>query len=459
MNKERKVKYLLCISLGCFLPYLGFCEVNTSTVQFKTNKSSLNKTSILSGDAGLLLSDFVDDVGEVKGNKHLGKFGLKYQSVTDTEVYKGFELVSQVNDEEVLQYSVKEALIDFRFSSSRFAMGRTSLDWSHIDKIWGLGKINNRVNFDYFEPGQEGLVGFFYDKKHSNGIDYSLFGSFIYIPEMSQGMIIDKDQGTIECRTPWCDAPSSSAEIEGRNVPIYYDVNYPDVADVVTKYSFGAKLGFEYKRLYLNGFYIRKPENQLSVTAEISAEADLSMINVEATPQFYNHDVKGANVEYRFSDIFKAYGSSISIIPDKYPDGDEPFIQYTGIKPKKKQEDYLSGGLSFNDGEIKADFGYIARVSEFDTENDILVNYPRWNQAIHLAASKKITRKIFMAIDYKYDMLTEDRLTMFKTSYSFEPNVLASFGVKMIGTDSSKESYWSKFENNDSVYSSIKYLF
>ena len=108
---------------------------------------------------------------------------------------------------------------------------------------------------------------------------------------------------------------------------------------------------------------------------------------------------------------------------------------------------------------LRSHLGYIARVSEFDTENDILVNYPRWNQAVHFSASKDFSRKIFVHLDYKYDMLTEDRLTMFRTSYSFGPSVVASFGVNVIGTNQSEESYWTKFENNDSVYSSLKYSF
>ena len=155
----------------------------------------------------------------------------------------------------------------------------------------------------------------------------------------------------------------------------------------------------------------------------------------------------------------KLYASAISIVPEKIPDSDIPYIEYTSIKPRKLQEDYLSGGAIYDNGSFKTHLGYIARVSEYDRENDVLAGYPRWNQAGHIALDFSLTRKIGVMLDYKYDILTEDRLTMFKTSYRFGPNVVAAMGVNIIGTNPDEESFWSQYENNDSVYSSFKYTF
>ena len=147
------------------------------------------------------------------------------------------------------------------------------------------------------------------------------------------------------------------------------------------------------------------------------------------------------------------------IIPNKYPDNNEPLIEYTGIKPKKKSEEYISVGAYYQNTDWSAHAGYIARISEFDTESDILVDYPRWNQAVNLSIKKKFSRKIQVALDIKYDMITEDRLTTFKTDYFLDRNIVAAFGVNVIGTNKNKESFWAKYENNDSVYSSLKYIF
>jgi len=432
------------------------------------NDKKTKKDSALTGDFGIRANQMIEDVGEVVGNQHFGDLNLKYQSFNSDNVYKGFQFSARVNDQEQMMYSIQEAMVEWRYTDSRLAMGRSTLDWSHADKIWGLGKINNRVNFDYFEPGQEGLVGFFYDKQFKNGFNISAFGSFVYVPEMNPAMQVN-DDGTIDCKNPWCTQPNRTAPIEGKDIPIYYNVNYPEISEAVLRQSIGLKLGQRLKviesknfnmNLTANAYYIRKPENNVSIAAEIKYETDNNRIFVDATPQFYYHDVKGGNIELEIKEWnTKLYASAISTVPEKSPDGDIPYIEYTPIKPRKLQEDYLSGGVIYDNGSFKSHIGYIARVSEYDRENDILAQYPRWNQAGHIALDFNLTRKIGVSLDYKYDMLTEDRLTMFNTSYRFGPNVIAAVGVNIIGTNPDEESFWSQYENNDSVYSSFKYTF
>ncbi len=476
-NLFKSLSYFLCLSTlsttwaqSSDSSISSLSSDNKILSKFKNNKIVTDlkkkldyesKESSFDGSVDFRHNQVLNDVGEVPGNAYYGSLDLRYNSLTDTGVYKSLDIRTRMNDEEILQYSLKEVLYELRYSQSRLAFGRTNLEWSDIDDQWSLGKINNRINFDYFEIEKEGLIGVFYDEKFSNGLELGLFTSGLYVPEMSQGMVIDQDKGTITCRTPWCNAPAASAEIDGKTIPIYYRVNYPDVSDVVTKTSFGAKLGASYfdELLRFNLYYIRKPENEMSVTAEISTPADLSVINVEATPQFYYHDVRGGNIELNLDEHLQLYSSYVSSSPRQYPDGDEPFIEYTGIKPKKKKEEYIGGGAKYLNGDFKSHLGYIARVSEFDTENDILVNYPRWNQAINISLSKGITRKVSLALDVKYDMLTEDRLTVFKTNYRFSKKLYTTFGVNVIGTNPNKESFWSQYENNDAAYTSLKYLF
>ncbi len=157
--------------------------------------------------------------------------------------------------------------------------------------------------------------------------------------------------------------------------------------------------------------------------------------------------------------IGRAYVGALSITPNTYPDGFDPKIVYTGLKPKKKKEDYIGWGTFYTGERLKGALHYVARVSEYNLDNDTLVEYPRWNQAWNISLSSLITRKINVAFDYKYDMLTEDRLTMFSASYIVSPYMLASAGVNMIGTKGDGKSYWSDFTNNDSVYGSLKVKF
>jgi hypothetical protein len=433
----------------------------TSFISKKEPAKKVNPDSLLTGDVSFTSNQWLEEVGEVVGNKHFGEFNLDYKSSVQNEMNKTFSFKSRVNDQEQLMFSIPEANIEYVFGNSRLVLGRTILDWGMLDGNWGLGKLNNRVNFDGFEPRQEGLTGIALNYfNRDTGFKVSVFGSVLYVPETNPGVKIDKENGTITCQNPWCKAPAPTADIgDGKIIPIRYDVEYPEISDVVFRYSIGARIGYDKGAYAIEAYQMVKPENQLSVTAEIAYDAQETKIFANITPQFYYHNVTGMDLKIRPTKYLTAYGSAYRVVPNKYPDGNEPYIQYTGLKPQKKMEEYAGTGLIFNNDKVSASVNYIARISDFDIENDPLVEYPRWNQAYHFNFSTRLTRKLSVAFDYKYDMLTEDRLTMYKANYELRPNVMVSLGANIIGTSDANRSYWSDFTNNDSFYTSFKYIF
>lgn len=415
----------------------------------------------------------VEDIGETTGNQYYGEFDIRYQSTNaaseNQSSYMAFDFAARLNNEDHLNFSLREAVWEKRFNNSRIALGRTTLDWSQVDEEWSLGHINNRVNFDFYEPGQEGLVGLFLDHKFKNGIKLSIFASMLYIPELNPGTTVDKDNGTVECNNPWCSAPPAEVNTDDGKFPVFYSVDVPDTFDTIVKYSVGANIGREFQlvkndnfdiSLDISAYALKKPENSPSISAEARYSVSESTAFVDVTPQFFYQDIVGSDMNLNFKNQgIKLYGSAISITPNGTPEGGRESIDYQGIIQRKIREDYLSAGAKYNKNNLKLQVGYIARVSEFDKKDDLLVSYPRWNQAIHLVAEKKLTRKFNVSLDYKYDTLTEDRITIFKTDYRFGSSVVAGLGVNIIGTNPDEESFWSKFENNDAVYSSLKYTF
>lgn len=429
-----------------------------STTWYNDNKSSF-KNSNLSGSFAFRSNQLVEDVGEVVGNQYYSDFELNYRNKTSDGVDKVFQAAARLNDEDQLMFSIPEAKVSYTFGANQLVFGRTILDWSELDHAWGFGKINNRKNFDGFEPGHEGLTGFTFNRHNDNGFKFSLFTSVIYVPEMNPGLKINKDDGTVECQNPWCKAPSAEAPIsDDVTVPIYYNVNYPEITDVVFRYSAGLRIGYDKDLLAIEAYGIRKPENQLSTTVEIKYEVDNSRVFADITPQVYYHDVVGGDLKIRPNDNFTIYGSVMGVYPSKYPDGDEPYIEYTGIKPEKKKEEYAGGGVAFHHDWISTGINYIARISKYDRENDLLAEYPRWNQAYHIYASTLLFSKLSLGIDFKYDMLTEDRLAMYNASYQASKDLKLALGVNVIGSGAG-DSYWSDFTNNDSVYGSLAYKF
>ncbi|MEX0799510.1 MAG: hypothetical protein WD025_08695 [Bacteriovoracaceae bacterium] len=430
------------------------------STDFDSKAFKKDKNSNLSGDFTMRNNQLVEEVGDVVGNQYWGDLNLEYSSGGGHDLIKKFSMSGRVNNEEQLLYSIPEAYLRYKWDESTLTFGRSVLEWGYLDALWGFGKINNRKNFDFYEPGLEGLTGIMYQREAS-GMSFSLFGSLVYVPEMNPGQNYDEDKGTVTCQNPWCRPQAQTAPIDEDNeVPIFYNIEYPEVTDVVFRYSAGAHLALDLGPVEIEAYGVRKPENQVSVMAEVYYENESQMAFVDVTPQIYYHDVLGANMKVKLADQITAYGGGMSVTPNTYPDGsDHEIIEYTGLKPKKKKEDYLGAGAFYENERLKGGIHYVARVSPYDLEDDLLVEYPRWNQAYNINISSLLTRKLSVAFDYKYDMLTEDRITMFSGSYNVSSNMMASAGVNMIGTSDDVDSFWSDFSNNDSVYASLKYQF
>lgn len=441
-----------------------------STYNFSNNSKSSSKSGNFSGSLSMQANQLIDDVGLTAGNQYYGDVELNYESV-DSDMEKVLKTSARSNSRGQLMYSLSEGYIHYKFENSDLKLGRAVLPWSEADKNWGLGKLNNRINFDYYEPGEEGLAGVSYLHRFNNGISVNAFLSPIYVPEMNPGQTIDKKNGKILCENPWCRKISDSAPIsDTKNTPIFYTVDYPEISDVIFRYTTGVNVAFENKSksFEVSAYVVRKPENQISVSAEISYDVDQDIIFADVTPQFYYHEVFGGDIKlkpgYIFSDEGSAlegltlYGTALSVRPEHYPDGKQQYIEYTGIKPEKKKEDYLGAGAIYEFGKHALKIGYIARTSSFDIENEILAEAPRWNQAFNIGFLTELSQKIGLNFDYKTDMLTEDRIVMFKASYKLSPSLIGAVGINTIGVKDPK-SFWADFENNDQAYASLKYVF
>ena len=426
-------------------------------------------TDTIHGHIGGMTNQINRDVGDVPGNRFNGDFNFSYYSSRADDLEQKFNFSALVNDQNLTMYSLQEAYVAknglFRpWDSSekigdRLSFGRQILPWSTVDSTWGLGKFNNRKNFDFFDPGQEGLLGLEYENRSSNGFSWKAFGSGLYVPETNPSLDINKSKKTITSRNPWAIAPASTAVVtDGQPAEtINYIVDYPQLSEVIFRYSVGVNAGWENKNWVADGFVMRKPENQLSTKVNIQIPAGPG-VNAYITPQFYYHDVYGGNLKYRNADL-EMYVSGIAVRPNTYPDGDKAATLATEIKTKKVREDYMSAGISKINDVYGVGFNYIARLSPFDRDRDSLAQDPRWNQAVNTFIMRNFTSQFRLSADFKYDMLTTDRLVMLRAGYKVNQDFLTSLGVNMIGTPASGKSFWSPYTNNDAFFASLRYTY
>ncbi|MBY0518036.1 MAG: hypothetical protein K2P81_14100 [Bacteriovoracaceae bacterium] len=410
------------------------------------------------GSVGALSNQLNENVGDVAGNRYNMDLNFEFHRNRSNELERKFTANALMNDANGTMYSVNEAYLSSKWGRSELKFGRSILDWSDIDAHWGFGKINNRQNFSGFTPGQEGLTGIVFSRRYSNGFRYHFFATPIYVPETNPSLDINKTDGTITSKNPWSKPPAASANISNRDIPIFYKVDYPSITDVVFKPSGGINLGWGNKHWDGGFYYLRKPENQVSTTVDISYNPGDDIINARIQPQFFYHDIYGGNLRWKNKDI-TVYASAVAIRPNDYPVGDPLVTQYTQIEVEKRREDYVGGGISKENDRLGTGFDYVARLSPFNKDEDILAEDPRWNQAVHGWVRYRFNRFFQVSGDVKYDMLTTDRLTMLKVSYYPTRNMAVNAGVNMIGTPSNGKSYWSPYTNNDAVYAGLRYLF
>lgn len=422
----------------------------------------------IQGDIGGMSNQINRDIGDVPGNRYMGDLNFSYTKKNPHELERKFDFAARVNDESLTMWSLQEAYVGkqgvFRNydhinkTGDQLKVGRQILPWSTIDSTWGFGKLNNRRNFDGFEPGQEGLVGIAYENKSSSGFYWKTFASGLYVPEMNPGLDINKSDETITTRNPWADAPAPTTNIDGNETPIRYIVNYPQINDVIYRYSIGLNMGWETKHWVADGFFMRKPENTQTPNVEVALAEDAASVKAFITPEFFYHDVFGGNLKYRNADV-EIYTSAMAIYPNTFPDGNQTATTYTEIKTEKRREAYAGGGISKVNDKYGMGFNYVARLSPFDRDADSLAQDPRWNQAVNVFLMRNFKRTYRLSADLKYDMLTTDRLVMLRAGYKVSKELLMSLGVNMIGTPNSGKSYWSPYTNNDAVYAGLRYIF
>lgn len=486
MNYKRMKLLILTMaitSLSYATDSNSFSSIESSQFNFDPNQSATG----LHGSGEFYYNQITPNTGEVIGNEYFGNLNIKYKNEeSKAESDKYFEFKARHNNESSFMFSVPEAYISFSVKhgdkneittenktveadssklNSKYYLGRVVLPWSKADENWGFGKLNNRINFDGFSPGQEGLVGMRYVLNLNKFFSVEAFLSYIYIPELNPSQEINEDDGTVKCKNPWCNEQADSAEISAGNPrPIFYDVQIPDLANIVFNASIGLRAAYKIelnnnKKLVFDGFYIRKPENVISTNVDVEYNPSTQIINANVDPEVYYHSVFGGNIKFDLNKNLKVYGTALAVRPDENPVLTGKVKEYLNIKPKKITEEYVGSGIEFSDGKTVSSIGYIARLSRFEIDDDPLIEYPRWNQAIHFNIGTKFTRKVSLALDYKYDTLTEDRLTMLKASYLVSSDFITSLGVNMIGSAKDENSYWSKFTNNDAFYGALKYTY
>lgn len=397
----------------------------------------------------------------VDGNLYWIEAGIQYNKITKAKEIN-LDAKLQYTDIGFVQYSVKEASILHKFENVDLSYGRVYVNWSDLDRSWELGHVNGRVNFDYFDSEQEGLVGFLLSSKKKTGFTWEIFGSGLYVPELNPGQEIDDENGTIRPKSAWANQIANEVSLDSGSLQIVYDVDTPEIADIVLQYSLGARIGYKGDKFSMNGFFMRKPENTLTLGAGVNLDTSAgNALIASIEPRVFYHNVFGGDLNYKLGNGLLLRASTLFSLPEQEPEDafTREFSETTNIKTGKRRENYWGASIIKQGRNYRMALRYIARVSEFDRTDDVLAQNPRWGQAFNFFAQLRFAKKFRATLDAKYDTLSFDQVMSFDVAYQATRNLQLSAGVRLIGIDEDEISFWTPYVNNDSVYTAVRFVF
>lgn len=380
-------------------------------------------------------------------------------------------------DDQEINYSLSEAYIKKSDGTNTFTIGRKILDWNPNEVFWGLSNLNSRRSFSLLDEKQEGLIGFHWDRKMGD-LELNFILSYLFVPQLNPGLKVEN--GKVTSKSEWIRRPPERTIINEKEVPIYYNLNDPQIKDVLLNKTLGANLTWHWSEKEtagkLNTYLLYKPENNLRVNAEAYYDLDLKQVIVNADPVVNHHGVIGFGVEQKIPTILKGetilhanlevidpnakLGKDFDVLdPIKLKQENREFdSDFFSIKPNYKRESHTTLALTHKNYYLDFGLNYFRLLTEASSGDDFYSDSSRFENAVGFWLQVKPSEQLTWLVDLKHDLSRKDILLRTNVSYLFTNNFVTAVGVEMLQAED-MSSFWSSYRANDSIYFSMGYSF
>ena len=394
------------------------------------------------------------------------KFGPNYEAYFELDL-RYFNSA----DEGAFNFSLPEAYFQYKTPRSHTSFGRKRLDWTPREKFWQIGYLNAQRGFRLLDDKQEGLTGIHYDfRPNQIGPRFSLFFSYFHIPTLNPSVNI-KD-GEITGNSEWQKLPPKQTVISGSPVPIYYELNDPSISDIVLKKSLGLNLEYSWGSGKVQGYTIYKPESGLRVNAEAYYSLENDRVEAIANPIVNHHMMPGFSIHQRlygvlfttgadFIDPNARLGKDFDVLsPSQMRENNKKFeSEFFTIEPNYERESYGYFRASIDQFYYHFSLNYIHRLNNDDRKgDDFFSDTVKFKRAVGFDVGFWPTEKLYLTIDWKYDLAREDNILKFESLYQFVENTTVGLGGELMSAPDDS-SYWSPYRTNDTIYGVFNYHF
>jgi hypothetical protein len=367
-------------------------------------------------------------------------------------------------------YSVPEAYWNYRDRFSELTIGRKVVDWNPGEAYWGLNNgLNPRQGFTLLGQEQEGLTGVHFDRQFG-AFKARFFMSYLYIPSLNPSL--DIEDGVVKTRSEWVRRPPARTTFRGVPLNIFYKIEIPPVQDIVFKKSLGAALDYSWDTGSLSFFTIYKPENNLRANALVEGiQAEFDRVIIKAEPVVNSHVMIGAHLSQQVANSLFLVGFDITdpnaTLGKDFDVLDPVELRETNrifstddfvIEPSYVRESYARASWLSDWGEYRLGMSYIRLMTDNNRGDDFFTDTVKWKSAIGLYGDWTPTDDWLIAGDYKYDLSRKDEILKIEASYFWKPRFQFLLGGELLKAPS-RESYWSFYRANDTIYARASLFF
>lgn len=436
---------------------------------------------------------YVSRTPEVTGTTEYTEIGVRARAHTDSKpvsatVELGGSLATDVEDYQ--NFEVPEvyatattvdtaaANYDPAASYARVDLGRKKEAWSTLDSEWSSGIVQPLNRFDGLRPSEQGLTGVF-AKAGQGGVDVTLFGSPLFIPE--QGSPFKNENGRFETSNPWFTAPPDTLILTLGPAPVRSPVNYtlniPETQSVITQTSLGAmvrvsdpnrKDGF-----YVQGSALRKPQNALalSFTGKLSLTDDSSYGDVNVYPEVVYHQVYAADVGY--TSKFYSFGLAALHEKPEQPTTNaelttQSFSDMTMLSPSVEFRPFASRvwapRLRFS--YLDTDGGEVSAVGKFAQNGNVFGPRVMFRRAVSASFNTTLyrSRRLNISAGARWieELSEQGSIFMSDVRFGIGDSWLVAFQADVLGSrqpTTNIDSFIARYRANDRVSGRLTYLF
>lgn len=396
--------------------------------------------------------------------------GFSYETappVKDLDTYLNADLRFYFQDNNSLNYSLQEAYAQYKSDTYTITAGRKILDWSLNEKYWSLGYLNALQSFTLLSTEEEGIAGILFNKRVGN-FDFDILASYLFIPQINPA--IDFKNGEVRSRSEWVRLPPKKTIVNGLEVPINYNIADYQIEKIIFNKSLGGNIRYSWNNGGASAFAIYKPENKVRVNA--SAYYDnlgTGKVIVTAEPTINHHAYYGIQLFHAFGDI-KARGGMSYVDPNAKLGKD--FLidisnarktfksDYFNINPRYDKEAYAHMSLNYDKHrKYKLTLNYIHLISSNIRGNDdFFSDTVKWKSTIGSGIQYFFNDSFDASVDLKYDLIRKDNIVKGEVKYNYQKQISLALGLEILKAPD-VSSYWSYYRTNDTLYSTVGFIF